>query len=121
MIEKDTKAKNFHISRFFTKSAIEAMEEACRMGVSDRECCEDAISRQDVLDLMQMRMGAKELYKAVYDLPSVAPAQKKGKWIRVDRNKVKCSECEIIHLIAQYPRGTIDYCPNCGAKMEREE
>lgn len=66
MTEKDTKAKNFHISRFFTKSAIEAMEEACRMGASERKSCEDAISRQGVLDMMQIRMGAKELYKAVY-------------------------------------------------------
>lgn len=121
MIEKDVKAKNFHISRFFTKSAIEAMEEACHMGAPERKSCDDAISRQDVLDLMQTRMGAKELYKAIYDLPSVTPERKKGKWIRVDHDKVKCSYCEIIHLIAQYPRGTIDYCPNCGARMEREE
>lgn len=118
---ENTKAKNFHISRFFTESTIEAMEEACRMGASDREFCDDAISRQDALDLMQMRMGAKELYKAVYDLPPVTPVHKKGKWIRVGRDKLKCSECNIIHFIAQYPRGEIDYCPNCGARMEREE
>lgn len=47
--------------------------------------------------------------------------QKTGKWIRVDHNKVKCSECEITHLIAQYPHGAINYCPNCGAEMETKE
>lgn len=42
---------------------------------------------------------------------------KTGHWIRVDKTKVKCSECEITHFIAQYPNGKIDWCPNCGAKM----
>ena len=38
-----------------------------------QESCEDAIPRQAVLDMMQMRMSGKELYKAVYDLPPVNP------------------------------------------------
>jgi len=42
---------------------------------------------------------------------------KTGHWIRVDKTKVKCSECEITHMIAQYPNGKIDWCPNCGAIM----
>lgn len=41
--------------------------------------------------------------------------RKVGKWIRVDHTKVKCSNCDITHLIAQYPHGVIDYCPNCGS------
>jgi hypothetical protein len=52
MIEKDIKAKNFHISRFFTKSAIEAMEEACHMGAPERKSCDDAISRRAVLNTL---------------------------------------------------------------------
>ena len=40
-----------------------------------------------------------------------------GHWIRVDKNKLRCSACEVIHLIAQYPNGKIAWCPNCGAKM----
>ena len=43
---------------------------------------EDCISRQAVLDMMQMRMSGKELYKAVYDLPPVTP-QPKTDWIPV--------------------------------------
>lgn len=46
--------------------------------------------------------------------------QKTGKWIRVDHNKVKCSKCEITHLIAQYPHGVINFCPNCGSRNEVE-
>ena len=93
------------------RTAIEALE---------KKHCEDCVSRQDVLDLMQIRMGAKELYKAVYDLPSVTPTRKKGTWIRVDNDKVKCSECEVVHFIAQYPHGAINYCPNCGSQMSYE-
>lgn len=42
-----------------------------------------------------------------------------GEWLETnDENKKKCSRCRVIHLIAQYPAGNIDYCPNCGAKMD---
>ena len=93
MTEKDVKAKNFRISRFFTKSAIEAMEESCRMRVSERESCEDAISRRAVvntLDKMDSVLDEdrtvetyKELLTACYnDLPSVTPEHKK-EWISV--------------------------------------
>lgn len=42
-----------------------------------------------------------------------------GRWIATnDGNKKRCSECGIIHLIAQYPCGKANYCPNCGAKMD---
>ncbi len=51
---------------------------------------------------------------------STIEERKTGRWMRIDKTKVKCSNCEITHLIAQYPHGCIDYCPNCGAKMESE-
>lgn len=42
-----------------------------------------------------------------------------GKWLPTnDENKKQCSRCEVIHLIAQYPNGDKNYCPNCGAKMD---
>lgn len=92
MKREDTKAKNFDILHFVADNAglstFDAIEKAYYMGVSDRESCEDAISRQDVLDLMQMRMGAKELYKAVYDLPSVTSVCKQ-KWIPVSERLPK--------------------------------
>ena len=47
--------------------------------------------------------------------------QKQGVWLPTnDNNKKRCSRCDVIHLIAQYPRGKINYCPNCGARMECE-
>ena len=44
---------------------------------------DDAISRQAVLDMMQMRMGGKELYKAVYELPPAQP------------EIVRCKDCKL--------------------------
>lgn len=90
----------------------------------------DAVSRKAVLNTLDNMDSAldnedrtvetyKELLKECYKvLPSVTPQEPKtGHWIRVDKYKLRCSECEVIHLIAQYPNGKIDWCPNCGAKM----
>lgn len=54
-------------------------------------------------------------------LEALEQEPKTGHWIRVDETKVKCSECEVIHLIAQYPMGEIKFCPNCGTKMIESE
>lgn len=74
---------------------------------------EDAISRQAVLDMMQMRMSGKELYKAVYDLPPIQPKAKMGHWIKVVEVYLPyiCSECDKPEFRKS------NYCPNCGAEM----
>lgn len=42
-----------------------------------------------------------------------------ARWLPTnDDNKKRCSRCDVIHLIAQYPHGQANYCPNCGAKMD---
>lgn len=44
---------------------------------------------------------------------------RRGKWLNTRaENKKMCSCCGIIHFIAQYPFGKINYCPNCGARMD---
>ena len=45
---------------------------------------------------------------------------KHGEWIQAEENKCRCSNCDIITLIALYPHGDKNYCPNCGAKMDKE-
>lgn len=49
----------------------------------------------------------------------VAPV-KHGHWIQIDKNKCECSNCGIIVLIAVYPHGDKNYCPNCGAKITND-
>ena len=44
-----------------------------------------------------------------------------GHWEQVDDTKCRCSNCDIIALIGLYPHGDMNYCPNCGAKMDEEE
>lgn len=44
-----------------------------------------------------------------------------GKWLKTkDDNKKRCSYCNVIHLIVQYPRGEANFCPNCGAYMQED-
>lgn len=71
-------------------------------------------------------MTIEELYynlcKLVDDEPTadVQPV-KRGTWENTNTpNQLRCSNCEIIHFIAQYPHGEINYCPNCGARMDSD-
>ena len=43
-----------------------------------------------------------------------------GRWEQVDETKCRCSNCDIIALVGLYPHGDMNYCPNCGAKMDEE-
>lgn len=78
---------------------------------------DDCISRQAVLEQAKDYGSGTFLIpvNSVKALSPVTPARKVGYWIRVNQDKVRCSNCDIIHLIAQYPHGVIDYCPNCGS------
>ena len=81
---------------------------------------DDCISRQAVKDIFpKWKFISYEAFLSasaeIDNLSPVTPTRKVGKWIRVDHTKVKCSNCDITHLIAQYPHGVIDYCPNCGS------
>ena len=107
---------------------------------SKQEPCEDAISRQAVLDAIDVKAWefcdylisknrndeqkpvshfADNLRECVREeLPSVKQQEPKtGHWILTDDDFVYCSECEDSY----YPR-PIDaswcYCPHCGARME---
>lgn len=94
--------------------------------------CNDAVNRQDVLDLLQMRYSSKALYTFIYNLPIAfpkptwGPAIKTGKWEREYLSPTvyadifsHCSVCgfKTDHLQANF----FNYCPNCGAKMLKEE
>lgn len=89
-----------------------------------KEQCEDAVSRQAVLDLLE-NTNNRWIINKVLRLPSVKP-QKIGHWIRVASgsfiDKYVCSECKKTpskRLINNITWGWdfTNYCPNCGAKM----
>jgi len=59
-------------------------------------------------------------YQRIEALPSVEPERKKGHWIEVDDDRIrgKCSVCGWeAHLYEDDVVG-MDYCPNCGARLE---
>lgn len=97
----------------------------------EQEPCDDAVSRQAVLNTLNKDSvldedRAVETYKELLidcykDLPSVAPSHKKGKWVKVTNGRGG-HECNICHAYApSYQNGDeylSEFCPNCGAKME---
>lgn len=66
-------------------------------------------------DVMNYPLGATEAEVCKEALRKQIYSQ--GNWIQIDETKCKCSECNVITLIAMYPRGQKNFCPNCGADM----
>lgn len=100
-------------------NAIQALEQ---------EPCEDAISRQAVLNACEQSINILEAVDRIMDLPSVEQEPKTGHWIDTGSESFefhrvyKCSECGNTEI--EYPegiRGHFRYCPNCGARMESED
>jgi len=101
--------------------------------------CEDAISRQAMLDGLARIAKAKARSDAqkslmgrvmffTEHLPSVTPQQKRGTWITSSHGfppepTTVCSECGFDRDFYVSSRGfdKIKYCPNCGAKMAESE
>lgn len=105
--------------REFYNAIIKALEQ---------QPSDDCVSREAVLDLMQLKMGGKELYKAVYDLPPVTPTQR---WIPVserlpeDRNIVLVTaywhETYQVMMASYFGEGLWWCVPfnNCGDHMQK--
>lgn len=109
------------------KMAINALEQ---------EPCEDAISRQAVLEIHSKYgeyMGATKFWEfrdSIRELPLVKPQEPKtGHWIDAKVGKMfpsndyKCSECGNILDFdgVNCGRGDANFCPNCGAEMKEGE
>lgn len=99
--------------RYDVNEVYEALDMA--LEALEQEPCEDAISRQSVKAYVYHRTSYP--FKDYVDmLPSVTPQPKTGHWIDrevYDADRWKCSECG---RTEQYQE---TFCPNCGAKMER--
>ena len=104
-----------------------------------QEPCEDAISRQAVLDIIKFeydwlldakghnadtKIAFSGIKSKVLALPPVNPQEPKtGHWIKDSPfAKPYCSECGNSCFGVHGFNYTISpYCPNCGAKMEESE
>ena len=88
--------------------------------------CDDAISREAVLDLLATRVPNpyyENVFRAVGELTPVT--QKSGKWneyytSQKGNDVFNCKECGHTFVVMQ-GKDNMNYCPNCGAKMESEE
>ena len=95
----------------FIKLAIKAL---------DQEPCEDAISRQSMLDYLKYLHGEMPEEEFIKELPSVTPARKTGHWIdHSDEGYVECSECGSC-TNCDGNIADLHFCFSCGAEMERE-
>ena len=94
----------------------------------------DLISRQaaiDAIEKMQMPIMRSEYAydqfkfcglgmarEILIDLPPVTPAQKMGRWSKVELMSGRLPQCSECGYTAAY---TSNFCPECGAKMEVEK
>lgn len=102
--------------------------EECEVTKS-QEPCEDAISRQALVEWMQDKTFGDIVVASEHNfdcLPPVTPKPKMGRWIFLDEctnSGYYCSECHK-KLVKEGWSDTvkkIKFCPNCGAKMVESE
>ena len=56
--------------------------------------------------------------KVIDDAPTIeAEPVKHGKWVVEHKESIRCSECCFNRANIKMP---MDFCPNCGAKMDRK-
>lgn len=132
ILKKYINYDNPYVPDFYT------MEEAIKVIIEalEQEPCEDAVSRQAVLDLPRIKthnVWGNVICESVdvdnvRQLPSVTPQPEVGRWI-YDKNidNWKCSECGETPKTMGYC-GSADfmakhfkYCNHCGAKMQEVE
>ena len=108
-------------------------QEALDMAISalKQEPCEDAISREDVIKLvecsgydLQFRTDNADMCDDVRKLPSVTPSRRKGHWIeeRDDYGEIQGWHCSNCYEDSGFTTDCKwDSCPNCGADMRESE
>lgn len=98
----------------------------------EQQPCEDCISRQAAIDVIEREEFKGDAMSEIEKLPSVIPQPKMGRWIMPQQDdgmsdpvyyQVRCSECNFdldpqtwYRELHQY--GADKFCPKCGVKME---
>lgn len=112
-----------------TSEEMQKCKDIVKKYTPKQEPCEDAISRQRVLDLINADWKYENLEQPVSNLPSVTPQQKYGKWILADEQDKEdvendnyrfiCSECQCSDIHAK--GAIVPYCWKCGAIMDEPQ
>jgi len=119
-----------HIDLYCVEGVCREAEEMAIKALEQEPCGKDinvpvtdAISREAVEDAIVWNDEKREMLDEIQKLPSVQAKQKTGTWRkdidnsrRWDRVRFYCSECG-----SWQTYGETDYCPSCGAKMEKEK
>ena len=95
---------------------VEKIENLLVRGID--ECGDAIVSLRDVRRAMAQAKNddVQEVRHGMWVLP-----QKKG-CLTYDESAYKeCSECGEVTFLAKTKYGQMNYCPNCGAKMDRKE
>ena len=114
--------------------AYHTLSEAIKVLSERPESCEDAVSRQILLDDLKKLKAAWNKYPVMAEqikgveaaigyaeaIPSVMPKRKTGKWEIIAHEShiggfthvKKCSVCGVEQIIRSR------FCPNCGARMD---
>ena len=88
------------------------------------EPCEDCISRQSVLDLINADWKYEGLESDVVSLPPVQLKREHGEWLGRDASGTnfygKCSKCGQEFQVDAWYTQNMNFCSNCGADMRGE-
>jgi DNA-directed RNA polymerase subunit RPC12/RpoP len=116
----------------YTDAEIQKMQEleqdeiqkAYELGKAEMQPCEDAISRQAVLEIIR-KCHCEEWIKAdigapIEALQSVTPAEKVGQWVFVKGYEGILYECTVCKDKNTHTTIRWNYCPHCGSRMMQE-
>lgn len=90
---------------------------------SKTQPCEDAVSREEVQDLIsrwlsdylldETREALETINYKVGDMPSVYPERQRGEWLHIYKSDIacECSRCHRQMPVTEY----FHYCPYCGS------
>lgn len=90
----------------------------------------DAMELKAAISVSAMLEDRKHIFDIIDEQPTIEPERKCGKWERwTDRvehsrgveyiPRCRCSECETEY--DPHTASFMNFCPNCGARMESEE
>lgn len=120
---KEEAIKNIKEHCYFA-NLIPRAKEALDIAIKalEQEPCDDAISRQAVLNYIRDNYrrwfinddAFMQCVNGIKDIVPVTPQPKIGLWIEHFDESGKWYECDQCHIDWG---GSVNYCPNCGAKM----